>query len=115
MQTIQYDHIPTQTLIPKAEEELLKINLKKEGNVIGYIRGAGDDVPSGLRNMGYEVWEMKTKKSRTPISKSGCHRAGHSCVKYKRAHSIYHARFAKLCQGRRHYDYSIQYDQRFGN
>jgi LmbE family N-acetylglucosaminyl deacetylase len=62
LQTIQYDHIPTQTLLPKAEEELLKVNLKKEGNLIGYIRGAGDDVPAGLRNMGYEVWEMKNEE-----------------------------------------------------
>ena len=62
IQTIQYDHIPTQTLLPKAEEELLRIDLKKEGAVIGYIRGAGDDVPSGLRNMGYEVWEMKNEE-----------------------------------------------------
>lgn len=62
LQTIQYDHIPTQTLLPKAEEELLKVNLKKEGNIIGYIRGAGDDVPSSLRNMGYEVWEMKNEE-----------------------------------------------------
>jgi hypothetical protein len=62
LQTIQYDHIPTQTLLPKAEEELLKVNLNKEGNTIGYIRGAGDDVPSSLRNMGYEVWEMKNEE-----------------------------------------------------
>ncbi|MCE2997319.1 MAG: PIG-L family deacetylase [Cyclobacteriaceae bacterium] len=56
---IQYDHIPVQTLQPKAEEEIVRINLKKEGAVIGYIKGAGDDVPTALRNMGYEVWEMK--------------------------------------------------------
>ena len=62
LQLIQYDHIPTQTLMPKAEEEAARINLKKEGGVIGYIRGAGDDVPAGLRNMGYEVWEMKNEE-----------------------------------------------------
>jgi len=59
VQTIQYYHIPVQTLQPKAEEEIVRINLKKEGAVIGYIKGAGDDVPTALRNMGYEVWEMK--------------------------------------------------------
>lgn len=59
LQTIQYDHIPTQTLLPKAASEALRMNLKKEGNVIGYIKGAGDEIPSALRNMGYEVWEMK--------------------------------------------------------
>lgn len=59
IQTIAYDHIPIQTLLPKAEAKLARVNLKKEGNLIGYIRGAGDDVPAALRTMGYEVWEMK--------------------------------------------------------
>ncbi len=62
LQLIQYDHIPTQTLMPKAEAAAARIDLKKEGGVIGYIRGAGDDVPAGLRNMGYEVWEMKNEE-----------------------------------------------------
>lgn len=62
LQTIQHDHIPTQTLLPKASSEALRMNLKKEGNVIGYIKGAGDEIPSALRNMGYEVWEMKDEE-----------------------------------------------------
>ncbi|MBA4055818.1 MAG: LmbE family protein, partial [Marivirga sp.] len=59
LHVISYDHIPVQTLLPKAEAKVVRINLKKEGSVIGYIRGAGDDVPTALRTMGYEVWEMK--------------------------------------------------------
>lgn len=65
VQTIQYDHIPTQTLLPKAQAKAVRINLKKEGAVIGYIKGAGDDVPSALRNIGYEVWEMKDEEVTT--------------------------------------------------
>ncbi|NJM27026.1 MAG: hypothetical protein HC859_17700 [Bacteroidia bacterium] len=59
VQLISYDHIPTQTLLPKAEVRVVRVNLRKEGGVIGYISGAGDDIPAALRNMGYEVWEMK--------------------------------------------------------
>jgi LmbE family N-acetylglucosaminyl deacetylase len=59
IQTIQYDHIPIQTLLPKAEAKIVRTNLKKEGSTIGYIMGAGDDVPVALRNMGYEVVELK--------------------------------------------------------
>lgn len=59
LHVISYDHIPVQTLLPTAEAKVVRINLKKEGSVIGYIRGAGDDVPTALRTMGYEVWEMK--------------------------------------------------------
>jgi LmbE family N-acetylglucosaminyl deacetylase len=62
LQLISYDHIPTQTLQPKAEVTVVRMELKKEGNVIGYIKGAGDEVPAALRNMGYEVWEMKDEE-----------------------------------------------------
>lgn len=60
--TIQYDHIPTQTLLPKAEASLSRIDLKTAGRVIGYIRGAGDDIPGALRNMGYDVIEFKNEE-----------------------------------------------------
>lgn len=59
VRTISYDHIPTQTYLPKAQTKVARINLKKEGQLIGYIPGAGDDIPIALRTMGYEVWEMK--------------------------------------------------------
>ncbi len=62
VQTIAYDHIPTQTLLPKASSKIVRVDLKKEGGLIGYIKGAGDDIPSALRNMGYEVWEMKNEE-----------------------------------------------------
>ena len=62
MQLISYDHIPIQTLLPSAEAKLVRINLKKAGGVVGYIQGAGDEIPAALRNMGYEVWEMKNEE-----------------------------------------------------
>ncbi len=65
MQVISYDHIPIQTLLPVAETKLVRINLKKEGNIIGYVQGAGDEIPAALRNMGYEVWEMKNEEVTT--------------------------------------------------
>lgn len=58
LRIISYDHFPVQTLLPDAEAKAVRIDLKKEGERIGYIRGAGDEIPSALRNMGYEVWEM---------------------------------------------------------
>jgi LmbE family N-acetylglucosaminyl deacetylase len=67
IQTIAYDHIPTQTLLPKAEAKLVRINLKKEGSVIGYIRGAGDETPTALRTMGYTVLEMRNEDV-TPLN-----------------------------------------------
>ncbi len=62
VQTIAYDHIPVQTLLPKSTAKIVRVDLKKEGGIVGYIKGAGDDIPSALRNIGYEVWEMKDEE-----------------------------------------------------
>ncbi|HYI77856.1 MAG TPA: LmbE family protein, partial [Chryseolinea sp.] len=62
IQTISYDHIPIQTFLPKAEAKVARMNLKREGQLIGYVPGAGDDIPTALRTMGYEVWEMKPEE-----------------------------------------------------
>lgn len=55
MLTIEYEHIPTQTLFPTASAQLVKLDIRKEGETIGYIMGAGDDVPEALKQIGYQV------------------------------------------------------------
>jgi LmbE family N-acetylglucosaminyl deacetylase len=55
LQTTQYKHIPPQTIFPVAQGKLLKIDLKKIGRTVGYIMGAGDDMPSAIRQIGYSV------------------------------------------------------------
>ncbi len=52
---IKYDHIPIQTWFPEAEAKLLKLDIKKTAKRIGYISGAGDEVPPCLSQLGYEV------------------------------------------------------------
>jgi hypothetical protein len=59
VQYISYDHFPIQTLLPESRVSVAKMDLKTEGKTIAYIRGAGDEVPAALRNMGYNVWEMQ--------------------------------------------------------
>lgn len=60
--TIQYAHIPTQTLLEPAEGKLLRIDLKTKGSSIGYIAGAKDEVPSALEQMGYAVHFITDKE-----------------------------------------------------
>ena len=55
---IDYDHIPVQTLFPKSSAKVVKIDLKRGGQNVGYIMGAGDEIPASLRQIGYNVWEM---------------------------------------------------------
>ena len=53
--SIKYDHIPQTTTFPKAEIELVKLDLKKKGKKVAYIQGAGDDIPEALKQIGYKV------------------------------------------------------------
>ncbi len=57
--TISYDHIPTQTVLRSARSRVAMINLRKAGNEVGYLMGAGDEVPAALRQIGYVVTELK--------------------------------------------------------
>lgn len=52
---IAYDHIPTQTIYPISSARVVKVDLKKKGEQIGYIMGAGDDIPASLEQIGYNV------------------------------------------------------------
>ncbi|CAG4994811.1 hypothetical protein DYBT9275_01472 [Dyadobacter sp. CECT 9275] len=55
LKTISFRHIPTQTIFPPAETKLARVDVKTSVKRIGYIAGAGDDVPSALRQIGCEV------------------------------------------------------------
>jgi LmbE family N-acetylglucosaminyl deacetylase len=56
--TIDYDHIPYQHILLPAEAKIARIPLAINGENIGYISGAGDEVPSALRQIGYNVTEI---------------------------------------------------------
>ncbi len=53
--TISYPHIPVQTLYPPAEANLVYVPLPRADRRIGYIMGAGDEIPAALEQMGYPV------------------------------------------------------------
>jgi LmbE family N-acetylglucosaminyl deacetylase len=55
VQEIQYDHIPNQVILRKAQQQLVLADVKIKGEKIGYIEGAGDAVDEALKAMGYEV------------------------------------------------------------
>ena len=70
---IEYDHIPYQFILSDAEAKLVHVDLKTAGTNIGYIPGAGDDVPSCLKQVGYTITvltdELLTKEN---LSKYNC-------------------------------------------
>ena len=55
LNTIAYDHIPTQVIIRDASMNLIKIKVNRAGGKIGYIPGAGDKVAESLAALGYQV------------------------------------------------------------
>jgi hypothetical protein len=57
---INYKHILPQTYFPKAEIKLVKVDLQKKISSIGYLMGAGDEIPDNLRQIGYKVTNLTT-------------------------------------------------------
>lgn len=52
---ITYGHIPVQGIYTPKPASLVRVNIEKRGDKIGYIMGAGDDIPESLRQIGYQV------------------------------------------------------------
>ncbi|MDB4293653.1 LmbE family protein, partial [Maribacter sp.] len=52
---INYDHVPKQSILLPSEAKVVRLNIEKLGQNIGYIIGAGDDVPTSLEQIGYTV------------------------------------------------------------
>jgi LmbE family N-acetylglucosaminyl deacetylase len=52
---ISYPHIGLHTLMPPAECRMVRADIQKKGQLIGYIPGAGDDIPQALEQIGYTV------------------------------------------------------------
>jgi LmbE family N-acetylglucosaminyl deacetylase len=59
LERIEYPHIPPQVRLPPAEARLVRLDLERRGERIGYLQGAGDRVPAGLRQIGYAVVELE--------------------------------------------------------
>lgn len=54
-ETIVYSHFPAQTLFPAARASLVRADIKNLAKNVGYVMGAGDDVPASLRQIGCDV------------------------------------------------------------
>lgn len=55
VQRIRYDHIPNQVMLKTAEIKLMRADIITKSKRIAYVMGAGDDVPQGLKLLGYQV------------------------------------------------------------
>ncbi len=55
---IAYPHIGVHILMPPAEAKLVRADIQTKGDLIGYIPGAGDDIPAALQQIGYTVKQL---------------------------------------------------------
>ncbi len=55
MHTIDYPHFPPQTLFPPSDAKIVRSNIAITAHRVGYIMGAGDQMPEALRQLGVEV------------------------------------------------------------
>jgi LmbE family N-acetylglucosaminyl deacetylase len=55
---VRYDHLPLQLLQPPARAKVVSLELATRGRHVGYLPGAGDDMPAALEQMGYEVTSL---------------------------------------------------------
>jgi len=54
-EVIDYPHIPVQTMFPPSDAKLVRTGIRTLAKKIGYIMGAGDEVPEALRQIGCDV------------------------------------------------------------
>ena len=78
VQTIDYPHFPPQTLFPPSDVKLVRADIEVKAHRVGYIMGAGDEMPDALRQLGLEVtllsprtWSRATSRASTPLWR-GC-------------------------------------------
>ena len=55
MRVISYTHFPPQVVFPPSEARLVRADIRILAKRIGYVMGAGDQVPEALRQLGCQV------------------------------------------------------------
>jgi len=55
---ISYSHIHRQVYFPDSQFKVVKLDVKTEGKRLGYVMGAGDEIPDALQNLGHEVIQL---------------------------------------------------------
>ena len=66
LNVIDYSHIPAQVTLPEATAKIVKLDLKTKGQNIGYVMGAGDEIPISLQQIGYNVTLLQEADMRLP-------------------------------------------------
>ena len=55
MGSVEYPHIPPQAVFSEAKAKAVRVDVQTLSRKVGYVMGAGDEVPQALRQLGCEV------------------------------------------------------------
>ena len=55
LRIVDYEHIPSQTVFNESRAVVVRADVKVLARRVGYVMGAGDDVPAALRQLGVEI------------------------------------------------------------
>ncbi len=58
VEIIDYPHISKQSLVQPNQLKLIKLAVETAGQKVAYITGAGDEVPTAISELGYQVKEL---------------------------------------------------------
>ncbi len=58
MKIIDYEHIPAQTVFNESRASVVRVDAKVLARRVGYVMGAGDEVPAALKQLGVEVVQL---------------------------------------------------------
>jgi LmbE family N-acetylglucosaminyl deacetylase len=61
IEVVRYEHIPIQTVFPPASVAVASTDVRTLARAVGYVMGAGDEVPEALRQLGCEVTLLEDK------------------------------------------------------
>lgn len=56
---LAYEHFPTRQLVAESTSQLIKIDAQTKGEKVAYLPGAGDEIAKAMKELGYEVEELK--------------------------------------------------------
>jgi hypothetical protein len=60
LKTIDYKHIPIQTIFTETETRFVRLNFSASQKKIGYIMGPGDEIPQVLNQSGFRVTQLNS-------------------------------------------------------
>ncbi|MGB1296191.1 MAG: PIG-L family deacetylase [Flavobacteriales bacterium] len=55
LEEINYDHIPKQIVLTPNKAKVVKLDIKKKGQYVAYVKGSGDVIPESLEHIGFSV------------------------------------------------------------